>query len=111
MDQAGDNGEYFFRYLSTMKPKGIKFYFVIDYNSSDYKRLKKHHINIINFNSSVYFNLFLKSDKIISSTSESWVYNPFDEDGKYMCDLYNFDFIYITNGIIKDDLSKYINRI
>ena len=110
LDQARDNGEYFFRYLSKIKPKGIKFYFIIEYNSSDYKRLKKHHFNIINFNSSEYFNLFLKSDKIISSTYESWVYNPFDVDGKFMWDLYHFDFIFIPSGIIKDDLSKYINR-
>lgn len=25
--EAGDNGEYFFRYLYQLKPKGIKFFF------------------------------------------------------------------------------------
>ena len=43
--------------------------------------------------------MFLKSDKLISSVSEFWVDNPFGEDKKYIRDLYNFEFIYIQNGI------------
>ena len=109
-DQAGDNGEYFFRYLNHIKPKGIDFFFIIIKNCSDYKRLKKYK-NVIDLNSSKHLNLFLKADKIISSISDSWVTNPFGEDGKYICDLFNFDFIYLQNGIIKDDLSPYFNRI
>ena len=108
-DQAGDNGEYFFRYLKKIKPKCLQFYFVIDKNCSDYKRFENFE-NIIDFNSIEYFNLFLKADKIISSVSDSWVNNPFSDDGKYITDLYHFDFVYLQNGIIKDDLSWYINR-
>ena len=85
-DEAGDNGEYFFRYLYEIKPKGIKFYFVIGKNCSDYNRLKQFG-NIVDFNSSIYKNLFLKADKIISSVFENWAYNPFGIDGKYMIDL------------------------
>ena len=40
-DRAGDNGEYFFRYIKSKQLKTIKAYFVIEGNSSDYKRLKK----------------------------------------------------------------------
>ena len=40
-NKAGDNGEYFFRYLKNKNPKGIISYFVIRKNCSDYKRLKK----------------------------------------------------------------------
>ena len=35
-DKAGDNGEFFFRYLNKKKPKGIKPYFVIEKKSRDY---------------------------------------------------------------------------
>ena len=109
-NQAGDNGEYFFRYLNTLKPKGIKYYFVVEENSLDAIRLKNYE-NIVYYNSSEYLNLFLKADKIISSISDSWVYNPFGNDGKLLNDLFHFDFIYLNNGIIKDDLSKYLNKI
>ena len=108
-NQAGDNGEYFFRYLNKLRPKELSFYFIIEINCSDYKRLKTLG-NILNFNSSEHLKLFLKSDKIISSVYDSWVSNPFYEDGKFICDLYHFDLIYLQNGIIKDDLSKYLNK-
>lgn len=108
-DQAGDNGEYFFRYLNKIKPKKIAFYFVLEKNCLDYERLKNFE-NIIDLNSTKYLNFFLKADKIISSVSELWVNNAFGKDGKYMIDLYNFDYIYLQNGIIKDDLSWHLNK-
>ena len=107
---GGDNGEYFFRYLKQKNPKNIKFYFVINSNSSDYRRLKSLG-NIIEYGSDLHLNLYLKCEKIFSSVSESWVDNPFNDDYKYIRDLIHFDFIFMPNDIIKDDLSKYINRI
>ena len=109
-NKAGDNGEYFFRFLKKIKPKGIRFYFVIENNCSDYKRLKMYD-NIIDLHSKNYINLFFKVDKIISSISESWINNPFDDDGQYLCDLFKFDLIFLQNGIIKDDLSIFMNRV
>lgn len=109
-NKAGDNGEYFFRYLNNKKLLGVNIYFAILKNCSDYDRLKKIG-NTLDLQSYEYLNTFLKSDKLISSVSEFWVDNPFGNDKKYVRDLYNFEFIYIQNGIIKDDLSKYLNRI
>ena len=109
-DQAGDNGEYFFRYLLEENPKGIEFYFIINKNCSDFIRLKKFN-NIIDFNSINHLEYFLKADKIISSSADSWVNNPFLENGKYLSDLYHFTFIYLQNGILKDDLSLFLNRL
>jgi len=109
-EQAGDNGEYFFRYLNAIQPKKILFYFIIEKNCSDYGRLKSFE-NVIDLNSKEYINLFLKADKIISSSSDYWVNNAFGKDSKYMVDLYHFDYIYLQNGIIKDDLSLHLNKI
>ena len=109
-NKAGDNGEYFFRFLNDIKPSKINFYFIINKNCSDHKRLQIYE-NVIDPNSSEYFHLFLNSDKIISSIIEPWVNNPFFEEGKFISDLFHFDFIYLTNGIIKDDLSRYLNKI
>ena len=109
-NQAGDNGEYFFRYLNEIKPININYYFVIEKNCSDYERLKSYN-NIIDYYSTDYLNLFIKADKIISSISDSWVINPFEADGIYIYDLFHFDFIYLNNGIFKDELSFYLNKI
>ena len=108
-DAAGDNGEFFFRYLNKIKPRGIQFFFVLEKNCSDYERLKSFK-NIIDLDSSKYISLFLKADKIITSVSEAWVNNPFGNDDKYMIDLYHFDFIYLQNRILKDDLSIFLKK-
>ena len=107
---AGDNGEYFFRYLLKINPKGIDYYFVISKYCYDYERLKEYG-HIIDLNSSEYINLFLKADKIISSNSDIKIMNPFGDEGKYIRDLFHFEFIYLQNGIIKDDVSFYLHKI
>ena len=107
--RAGDNGEYFFRFLKKKKHKYIKIYFAINGDCLDYQRLKEIG-NVLDLNSEKYINIYLKADKIITSTFNSWVYNPFKEDHKYIRDILNFDIIFINNGIIKDDLSKYLNK-
>ena len=109
-DKAGDNGEYFFRYLKNKNPNGIISYFVIRKNCSDYKRLRPLG-NVLDLNSEEYLDIFLKSDKIITSTSNSWVDNPFGEDRKYIMDLFHFDLIFLQHGITKDDVSNYLNRL
>jgi CDP-glycerol glycerophosphotransferase (TagB/SpsB family) len=109
-DKAGDNGEYFFRFLTNKNPEGILPFFAIRKNCSDYKRLKKFG-NVLNLNSDEYLKIFLKADKIISSMSNSWVDNPFGEDRKYIRDLFHFDLIFLQHGIIKDDLSDQLNRL
>ena len=110
LTSARDNGEYFFRFLKKKKPKNIIFYFVIKGNCFDYKRLQPFG-NIIDYGSNKYLNIFLNTDKLISSIYEDWVDNPFQNDHRYIRDLIHFDFIFIQHGIIKDDLSNYINRI
>ena len=108
-DKAGDNGEFFFRYLNKKKPKGIKPYFVIEKKSRDYKRLKNLG-NILALKSERYKKIFAESNKIISSISDEWTDNPYNEDKIYIRDLLHFDFILLNNGIMKNDLSNLLNR-
>ena len=42
---------------------------------------------------------------------DSWSNNPFGDNGRYFLDLYNFDYIYLKNDIIKDDISRFLNKI
>ena len=109
-NKARDNGEFFFRYLKDKNPKDISFYFVISKNCSDYERIKELG-NVLSFGSKKYNETFLKADKIITSTSTSWVDNPFGKDRKYLIDLYHFDLIFLQHGITKDDVSNALNRL
>ena len=108
--KARDNGEYFFRYLRRLNPNNIQYYFIISKNCSDFNRLETLG-NVIDYNSSTYLNYFLNADKIITSIMDSWSNNPFGDNGRYFLDLYNFDYIYLKNDIIKDDISRFLNKI
>ena len=110
INKAGDNGEYFFRYLKKIRTKKVDYFFAIKKSCKDYKRLKSLG-NILALGSEMHLNTFLKTNKIISSSSESWVDNPFGEEEIFVRDLYHFDYIYIRHDILKEDLSKYLNRI
>ena len=109
-DRAGDNGEFFFRYIKSKKLRGIKAYFVIEKNSSDFNRLKKLG-DVLNIDSDKYLYKFLNSDKIITSMSINWPINPFNEDEKYMKDLFHFDKVFLQHGITQNDVSMYLNRL
>ena len=71
-DRAGDNGEYFFRYLNIKKPEKIKIYFAIKKSCDDYKRLKKYG-NVLDLYSTRYIKTVLQSTKIISSIDNIWI--------------------------------------
>ena len=108
-NKAGDNGEFFFRYLKNKNPKDIKVNFVISKDCYDYQRIKVLG-NVLYLGSKKFNETFLKADKIITSTSNTWVDNPFGEDRKYVIDLYHFDLIFLQHGISKDDISNFLNK-
>ena len=110
LSTAGENGEYFFRYLKRKNPKNLIYYYIINSNCSDFIRLKKLG-NIIKFGSEKHLKIYLKSDKILSSEYETNANNPFENEYKYIRDLIHFDYIFIQHGIIKDDLSFELNKI
>lgn len=109
INQAGDNGEHFFRYLNKKKPTDIEPYFIIQQNCTDYRKLKDLK-NIYSLDSNGYYELFLKADKIISSTSNFWISNPFGRDRHYIYDLFHFDHVFLQHGIAINDYSENINR-
>ena len=109
-NKAGDNGEYFFRYLMKKNDNSLDIYFTINKSSIDFDRLKKFG-NILDYGSKDYLYIFLNSNKIISSVSDSWMTNPFGNDHKYIRDLIHFEVIYLQNRMINGDLSQSLNRI
>lgn len=106
---ANDNGYAFFKYVNSIKTTDIKTYFTISKKSPDFEKVKKTG-NVLPFNSLKYKIYFLMADKIISSQADPWVTNAFGKKHKYYHDLYNADFVFLQHGIIKDDLSTWLNE-
>lgn len=109
IDVAGDNGEAFFKFMSNKQEKNRKVYFAITKESEDYQRMKQYG-NVVDVNSVWYKILFLMSSKIISSQASDYTINPFDKKKRLIKDMYHFDFVFLQHGIIKDDLSSWLNK-
>lgn len=107
---AGDNGEAFFCHISSgHKDEGRDVYFVLARKSRDYPRLRQYG-QVLDPKSFRYKLKFLLSDKVISSHADIEVTNPFLRQLDHFSDLYTFDFIFLQHGIIRNDLSGWLNR-
>ena len=107
--KANDNGEHLFKYIVNQHNKDIDVYFVIDKESEDYKKIKKIG-KVIKLNTLKHKIYFLMASKVISSQANDYVINAYQEDEKYIKDLYNFDFVFLQHGVTKDDLSRWLNK-
>ena len=104
-----DNGQAFFEYLNTIKPKNIKYYFAIDKKCHDGQKLSAKYKNVIQHASFKHRILHLNASKIISAQADNYVTNLFGKGKNYVGDLYRFQFVFLQHGIIKDDLSPWLN--
>lgn len=110
INKADDNGEAFFKYLSEHHRRKLRFYFAISPGVTDYHRLKSYG-KVIPFKGWKYKWLYLCGAKIISSQGEDYVYRPFQKNTVYYSDLIQANrFVFLQHGIIKDDLSRWLNR-
>lgn len=106
---AGDNAEHFYKFLRENEEKDIRSFFVISGDCADYERMKQvgpvlpfrkfgHKLNV------------LLAKNIISSQGEDNIFNPWDNDSNYIRDLYKYNYVFLQHGIIKDDLSEWLNK-
>ena len=108
-EAANDNGLHFFKYANKVNDRNIKKYFVIAKETKDYNKVKQYG-KVLPYNSLKYKLLFLVSTKIISSQADEWVTNAFNKSEGYYRDLYTFDFVFLQHGIIKDDMTRWLNK-
>lgn len=106
---AGDNGEAFFRHVMSRDDVPADVYFAISKKAKDYPRVAA--LGKVLNQGSFWFKLkFLLADKIISSHADDEITNPFFRQQDRVVDLYSFDFIFLQHGIIRHDLSGWLNR-
>lgn len=102
--QADDNAEHLYRYISNQHPDQSIF-FVLSKNSHDWLRLEKEGFNLIEFDSQQHKAAVMSCSKIISSHADKYVTNLL---GPKM--LSGRHFVFLQHGIIKDDLSNWLNQ-
>ncbi len=114
VENAGDNGEVFFKYLNKVKKEtneldNVRPIFVISKNAKCIDRLKSEG-EVLFIEDKKFPLYFLLADKIISSGASDFTMNPFDKDRRYLVDLFNFKYYYLQHGVACADLSVWLNR-
>ena len=110
LSRADENGEALYKFLNKEKTRDVAVYFIINKESSDYKRLKKigHVIPTYSYRHKM---LHLLADVLISSQTDNVWRNPFkDYSNAYRDIIYDKPFIFLQHGIISNDLSRWFSR-
>lgn len=108
--KADDNGEAFFRYMQKEHRKEIKSCFVLSKNSADYARMKKLG-PVVNNLSWKHKLLLLLCDYNISAQADAITIDPFPGYKGGVRDILSQErFVFLQHGVIKDDLSGWLNR-
>ena len=110
MEVAGDNGEALFRYLCEVKPKDVRLYFALSDKSPAFEELNRIG-KVVNARSVRHKLLFLLSDMNISSQADDDIITQFSRYDWPYRDIQNrIRFVFLQHGVIKDDLSEWLNR-
>ena len=109
--KAGDNGEYFYRYVKSRAPEGVKIYYVVQHDSPDYERLKSEFNTIVKFNSIKHKMLALHTDLMLATHVDTMNCNGYyAATQKYFKDLYNARVVCLAHGLTIQKIAQYQNR-
>ncbi|ELJ3806023.1 CDP-glycerol glycerophosphotransferase family protein, partial [Campylobacter coli] len=97
--EADDNAEHLYRYIMQNHPEQ-EIVFALRKESSDWERLEKEGFNLVEFGSFEFERIIKKASKVISSHSDEYLI-------RYITPRQQF--IFLQHGVIKDDLSKWLN--
>lgn len=103
--QADDNAEHLYRYIAEKHPEQ-PVYFILRRDSHDWERLANDQFKLIEYGSLEHEEALRSCSKLISSHANYYVTNYL---GKRM--LADRHFIFLQHGVIKDDLSGWLNGV
>ncbi len=107
-DRGDDNGEAFIKYLNSINEKKADYYFVIDKNCDEGRRISKF-AKTISPNSKKHKFYHLLAEYIISSQGNVPVVNPFQGGNIFYRDiLCNMKFVFLQHGVTKDNQSAWL---
>lgn len=105
-DVAGDNGEFFFKYLrQNLKKKNI--YFGLKKKSKDANKMKNVG-KILYFNTVNYFIKYLNSELVISSHIDDFIRRPFGTRSTFINMFMHNKFVFLQHGVTKNDMSNWL---
>ena len=107
-DLADDNGMHLFKYSVNKDPE-IKKYFILNKDSPDFNKMKE--IGpVIKFKSLKHRFLGLYVENIITSHPDNNIIYPFWGTFPHLTGLIKSSTMFLQHGIIKDDISSWLNK-
>lgn len=101
--QADDNAEHLYRYVRHTMPQ-LPAYFLLREESHDWPRLQAEGFQLIAFGSAEHQLAMQECLRLVSSHADHYVLDPFEDGG-----IKRRQFIFLQHGVIKDDLSRWLN--
>lgn len=97
--KGGDSAEYLYRYCAD-KQDGIKKYYIIDKNTSDYKKLKADGLKPVRNRSLKHRMLFLNADIALITNANVFPFNGYSMDrSRFIRGLCNFPSMCLQHGL------------
>lgn len=104
--QADDNAEHLYRFLMKNHPE-LNAWFVLRRSSHDWDRLKKDGFRLLEYGSVSHKLALINADHLISSHADHYLFSVLPD--KFYSDLIKYKFTFLQHGVIKDDLSGWLN--
>ena len=107
-DESDDNGLHLFKY-AIKKDDGITRYFILSKDNDDYEEIKKIG-KVIPYKSIRHRFLGLFVENIITSHPDNGIIYPFWGGYPYFAGLLKSNNIFLQHGILKDNISTWLNK-
>lgn len=105
--QADDNAEHLYRYIRNNHPE-INIFFVLIKKSHDWDRLKNDGFKLLSFGSSEHDIALAWAEHLISSHADHYIVSKLTPKIRFPVSPIRYTFL--QHGVIKDDLSGWLNR-
>ncbi len=112
--KGGDNGEYFYRYVSERQDKGnVRIYYVVNKGTKEYQELKQKYGNtVLAFNSLRHKLISLHTDYVFATRVAVNIYMGYwKQTERYFRDLLNAKVFCLQHGLTIQKIAQYQNRL
>ena len=111
--KGGDNGEYFYRYVSERKDKGkVRIYYIVNKNTREYKQLQAKYGTVLAFNSLKNKLVSLHADYVFATRVAVNIYMGYwQQTERYFRDMFNSRVFCLQHGLTIQKIAQYQNRL
>ena len=107
-DESDDNGLHLFKY-AVKQDDGVKRYFILNRNNDDYDEIKKFG-KVLPYKSLRHRFLGMFVENIITSHPDNGIIYPFWGGYPFFAGLLKSNTIFLQHGVLKDNISSWLNR-